>query len=208
MAAREKTSKERSWSRQPGNGDRDRHRPTGQRDIPVSSRRSSTSTSETGRQRNAPGTNLTRPAASSSPFGVMHQLSDEMSRLFSSFGFGRELGRFGFEQPMWAPQVDVLRRGDELVVRADLPGLEKEDITVDVTDNLLTIRGERREETEEEREGYYWHERSAGSFLRSIPLPEGAQVEQADARFENGVLEVTLPAPERETSRGRRIDIR
>jgi HSP20 family protein len=142
-----------------------------------------------------------------SPFSLMRELSDEMSRIFTDFG-GAERGMRAFEGT-WSPQVDVLRRGDDVVVRADLPGLRKDDITVDVTENVLTIRGERREEQKEEREGYYWHERSEGSFMRSIPLPEGANAERASARFDNGVLEVSVPAPTREEeSRGRRIEIR
>ena len=103
----------------------------------------------------------------------------------------------------------MLKRGNELVVRADLPGLKKEDISIDVADNVLTIHGERREESREEREGYYWHERRAGSFYRSIPLPEGSDTEHARARFSDGVLEVSVPTPreEEESSRGRRIRI-
>ena len=69
-------------------------------------------------------------------------------------------------------------------------------------------RFERRDETREERDGYYWHERTAGSFVRSIPLPDGADTDNAKARFENGVLEVSVPAPEDQSSRGRRIEIR
>jgi HSP20 family protein len=164
------------------------------------------------RERSSTDVNVRRPSTGrstsafqdfGSPFGLMRRFSDEMSSLFDSFGMGRD-----FETTLWSPQVDVLRRGDNVVVRADLPGLSKDDITVDVRDNALIIRGERRNESEEEREGYYWHERSEGSFSRRIPLPEGADAERATARFENGVLEVSVPAPTREESRGRRIDIR
>ncbi len=141
------------------------------------------------------------------PFGLLQGMGTDMSRLFGDFPFARDFGTWG-ETGMQIPKVDVLRRGDDLVVRADLPGLSKEDVSVDVTDNALTIRGERREEREEEREGYYLHERSEGSFYRTIPLPEGADVDNADARFENGVLEVRLRAPQEEGRRGRRIEIR
>jgi HSP20 family protein len=127
-----------------------------------------------------------------------------MSRYFGRLGLG---GDMLWSDQRWLPQVDVLRRGDELVVRADLPGLKKDDISVDVADNVLTIRGQRKEESKEEREGYYWHERSEGSFYRRIPLPEGAKVDQASARFEDGVLEVALPAP-KDKERGRHIEIR
>jgi HSP20 family protein len=148
-----------------------------------------------------PGSSLTS-APEHWPFGL--RLWDDMSRFFGRLGMGREAL---WSDQRWLPNVDVLRRGDELVVRADLPGLKKDDISVDVANNVLTIRGERKEESKEEREGYYWHERSEGSFYRSIPLPEGANVEQARARFEDGVLEVALPAP-KEREGGRHIEVR
>ncbi|HSL69141.1 MAG TPA: Hsp20/alpha crystallin family protein [Longimicrobiales bacterium] len=198
MSARDK-SKEQSWSQTPSGRDR-----TTDQSVPVSGTRASGSTP---RQRVTSPSTLARARESTSPFGIMHRLSDEMSQFFNRFGLSRDVG-FGLEPSFWAPQVDVLRKGDDLVVRADLPGLSKDDISVDVTDNVLTIRGERREESKEEGEGYYWHERSSGSFARSIPLPESADPERANARFENGVLEVRLPAPEREETRGRRIDVK
>ena len=197
-ASEQRTSKERSGA--------------GEATRPSTHRRESTDFPVTHRGTRSSGLGRSSFA---SPFGLMHELSDEMSRLFQNFGFGRGFGigrAVGWgdeEESTWVPQVDVLRRGDQLVVRADLPGLEKDDITVDVTENVLTIRGERREEREEERGGYYWHERSAGAFVRSIPLPEGASPDEANARFENGVLEVSVPAPSREQEpRGRRIEIR
>jgi len=152
------------------------------------------------------GTGLT--SASNLPgYGTMRRLSDEMSRFFGNFGFGTDLST-SFDRGLSIPQVDVLRRGDDLVVRADLPGLSKENISIDVSGDVLTIRGERRDESREEREGYYWHERSSGSFARRIPLPENADVDHASASFENGVLEVRLPAPESNRSRDRHINIR
>ena len=157
-------------------------------------------------QRRSPTTDVAR-RGTRSPFGLLQEMSNEMSRLFDDFPFGRH-GGMGMARDVWSPQVDVLRKGDNLVVRADLPGLSKDDIAIDVTQDCLTIRGERTDVSEEEREGYYWHERSEGSFYRSIPLPEGADVDRADARFENGVLEVSLPAPRLDENRGRRIEIR
>ena len=152
-----------------------------------------------------------------SPFAFVRRFSEEMDRLFEDFGFGRSLqaptfgrglSRFGeVERSMWSPQVEVFERGGQLVVRADLPGLTKDDINIDITDDTLTIRGERREEREEDEEGYYRTERSYGSFYRSIPLPEGVNAENANATFRNGVLEVTMEAPQRE-SRSRRLEIR
>jgi HSP20 family protein len=108
---------------------------------------------------------------------------------------------------LWSPQIETFQRGNEFVVRADLPGLKKDDVKIDVTDDSLTIEGERREEYEEDREGYYRTERSYGSFCRVVPLPDGAITDSAKANFNNGVLEIVMQAPPREVSRGRRIEI-
>jgi HSP20 family protein len=106
---------------------------------------------------------------------------------------------------VWAPQIEVFQRDNELVVRADLPGMTRDDVAVEVTEEAVTIQGERRHESEEEREGFYRSERIYGSFYRVIPLPEGAISEQAKANFRDGVLEITMPAPPK--SKGRRIEI-
>jgi HSP20 family protein len=156
---------------------------------------------------------------SGSPFTFMRRFSEEMDRLFEDFGFGRgwlapSFGRdffpagFGdFGQTAWSPQVEVFEREGQLVVRADLPGLTKDDVKVEVTDNALMISGERKGEHEEKREGYYRSERSYGSFYRRIPLPEGASADDANATFNNGVLEITMQAPQRQT-RSRRLEIK
>src|SRR5262249_46678653 len=111
------------------------------------------------------------------------------------------------ESAMWAPQMEVFHRDNELVVRADLPGLTKNDVKVDVTENGITIQGERKHEHDEEHEGMYRSERSYGSFYRMIPLPEGAITDQAKATFKDGVLEVTMPAPPEQVRHGRRVEI-
>lgn len=113
----------------------------------------------------------------------------------------------GAEWEAWAPDVDVFQRGNDLVIRADLPGLTRDDVKVDVTEDGITIQGERRREHEEEREGVYRSERSYGSFSRVIPLPEGTITDQAKASFEKGVLEITMPAPPEQVRRGRRVEI-
>jgi HSP20 family protein len=151
-----------------------------------------------------------------SPFSFMRRFSEEMDRLFDDFGFGgdlfapafgRELTRFG-EAGQWSPQVEVFERGGQLVVRADLPGMTKDDINVEVADDAIVIRGERRSEREENEEGYYRSERSYGSFYRRIPLPEGVNAENANATFRNGMLEITMPAPQRAEQRRRQLEIR
>lgn len=108
---------------------------------------------------------------------------------------------------LWTPQIETFLQGDEFIVRADLPGMKKDDVRIEVADDSLTIEGERKEEHKEEREGYYRSERSYGSFCRVVPLPEGAISESAKAAFNNGVLEVTIQAPPREVSRKRRVEI-
>jgi HSP20 family molecular chaperone IbpA len=108
---------------------------------------------------------------------------------------------------LWAPEIETFQRGDQFVVRADLPGLKKEDVNIDLADDAITIQGERREEREEDREGYYRSERTYGSFYRVVPLPEGAITESAKAGFKDGVLEITVQAPPREVSRRRRLEI-
>jgi HSP20 family protein len=147
------------------------------------------------------------------PFAVIHQLQSEMDRLFHDFGSGLGLRRLRGDRDsgiadMWNPQVDIFRRNDSIVVRADLPGVSREDVSVDLEEGVLTIRGERRHDAEEEREGYYWSERSFGSFERSIPLPEGVDESKAAATFKDGVLEVTMPAPKEQSPRKRRVEIR
>jgi HSP20 family protein len=152
------------------------------------------------------------------PFRALDRFADEMDRIFDNFGFGR-----GWLAPrssqwlapsrsagasLWAPDVEVYQRNNELVVRADLPGLKKEDVKVDVTDNAITIQGERRQEEESERGGVYRSERSYGSFYRAIPLPEGTITDQAKATFKDGVLEITKPAPPEQVTRGRRLEIK
>jgi len=146
--------------------------------------------------------------SSASPFGsIFQRWNDEMDRFFSDFGLGRNR-LAGAQGALWSPQVEVFQRGNELIVRAELPGLSKDDVKVEINDNVLTIQGERKQEHEEEREGWYRNERSYGSFYRAIPLPEGTIGDSAKASFKNGVLEITLQAPPQEVSRGRRLEIK
>jgi HSP20 family protein len=109
---------------------------------------------------------------------------------------------------MWAPRIEAFQRGDQFIVRAELPGLKKEDVRVNVTDDSIVIEGERRDEFENTHGDVYHTERSYGSFYREIPLPEGAIGDKADASFRNGVLEVKLQAPPNEVRRGRSVEIK
>ena len=102
----------------------------------------------------------------------------------------------------------MFERGNNLVVRADLPGLSREDLDVEVDDDALIIRGERRNELEDDQEGYYRSERSYGSFYRAIPLPENIDPTSCQATFKEGVLEVTFPKPQRPVAKAKRVEVR
>jgi HSP20 family protein len=139
---------------------------------------------------------------------MMRRFTKNMERLFDDFrGFNFptffktdfEPFRMELENVAWVPQIEILQNNGQFMVRADLPGLTKDDVKVELTDDILTISGERKEEKEEKREGFYRSERSYGSFYRQIPLPEGVKTEKAAATFRNGVLEITMPAQQVET---------
>lgn len=140
---------------------------------------------------------------------MLQQFADEMDRMFGDFGFRHGLTRppTAREGMAWTPRIDVTQRNNELVIRADLPGMKKDDVRVDSTDDAITIQGERHREHNEERDGVYRSERSYGIFFRAIPLPNGAIADQAKASFKDGVLEITMPAPPEHVNRGRRLEI-
>jgi HSP20 family protein len=149
------------------------------------------------------------------PFSLMRRMMEDLDRLFDDFGTRREQTQTGRRDLMrrsterevfWTPDVDVFERDGKLVVRADLPGLSPDDVRVEVEDGALTIEGERRQEREIEGAGTYHAERVYGMFRRVIPLPDGVDPESAEARFENGVLEVSIQLPAQK-GRGKRVEI-
>jgi HSP20 family protein len=115
-------------------------------------------------------------------------------------------GSLSSTRATWLPQVEVLQRGGNLVVRADLPGLRPDEVRVEVDNGALTISGERSYLAEDDDEGVFHSERVYGSFLRTIPLPQGVNPEDVQARFADGVLEVTIPLPKE--SRSKRVEVR
>jgi HSP20 family protein len=127
---------------------------------------------------------------SMNPFALMRQLTEDMDRMFS------QMPRGAVEGGVWSPLMEVKEKEGKLHVTAELPGLKKEDVKVHIDGDTLVVEGERKQEKEEKREGYYRSERSYGKFYRSILLPEGAKTDQAAAEFNNGVLEVSIPIPE------------
>ena len=119
----------------------------------------------------------------------------EMNRVFDNMLGGlmrRSGGQQRAEVTEWAPAIDVLTENGDLVIRAELPGVKQEDVDITLQDNVLTVSGQRKAEQEEERGGYYVRERQYGSFSRSLTVPEGVDESKIHARYETGVLEVTV----------------
>ncbi len=107
----------------------------------------------------------------------------------------------------WAPDVDVFRKDDQIIVRADLPGMKPEDIEVSLERDTLFIRGKREEEREVREEDYYCAERAVGAFSRAVALPEGVKAETVQATYRNGVLEITIPAPARREIKAIKVNV-
>ena len=135
-----------------------------------------------------------------SPITLMRRLTEDLDRAFSGLGRFSQRGT-SEEEFAWMPTVEVTQSGNNLVIRADLLGLSENDVTVEATEEGLILQGEREREETREESGVYRSERVYGRFHRFIPLPENAKIDQAQANFRNGVLEVTVPAPELERKR-------
>ena len=146
------------------------------------------------------------PDLFASPFSFMRRFGEGMEQLFSDFPSGGLMSRGFGAMASWTPQIEVFRREGQLVIRADLPGMRKDDVQVELRDDALVLRGERQEERREEREGFFTSERSYGRFYREIPLPDGVDPEGATANFRDGVLEILMPLEESQ-ARGRKLEI-
>ena len=144
------------------------------------------------------------------PFALLRQMTSELDRAFEGWPSFRwpSLGLFAVpESTAWSPKIDVFERDGRLVTRVDLPGMKKEDVSVEVTDGHLTLAGERKREAEEKKNDYYRLEREYGSFHRTVPLPEGVKIEDVKATFAEGVLEVSVPLPARPEAKVRKVQI-
>lgn len=149
------------------------------------------------------------PTRAMSPF-------EEMDRLMESFFPRHWLRPFRWEMPSWAelgaplemkmPRVDVIDRDDEVVVRAEIPGVDKEDLEVSMTDTAVTIQGCTSHESKEEKGNYYRSEISRGSFSRTVALPSDVDSEKAKAVFKDGILELTIPKVEKAKRKSIPID--
>jgi len=150
----------------------------------------------------------TEPARALSPF-------EEMERRFEDL-FRRP---FSLLEPSWwprlrmqemeevAPKVDIFEEGDNFVVKAEIPGMKKEEIEVNLTDDMVTISGEKKKEEKVEKKDYYRFERSFGSFSRSFRLPKDVQADKAKAIFKDGVLELKVPKTEEAKKKEKKVPI-
>ncbi len=129
------------------------------------------------------------------PFREVSRLRREMDRLWDDyFGPGRKA--FAPTAMEFSPSVDVAETADKVVVTAEVPGIDVNDIDISLTGDILTIKGEKKSEREEKEENYHLVERSYGSFARSLQLPAGVQADKIEATYKQGVLTVTCPKKE------------
>ncbi len=140
---------------------------------------------------------------------------DDLERWFESM-WSRPSSLFGpslwpasrlMEMKELSPSVDIYEEGNELVMKADLPGVKRDEITIDLTGNTLTISGEKKQEEKVEKENYYRYERCHGSFHRSFELPEDIDTEKVSAHFEDGVLEIRIPKTEEAIGKSKKIPV-
>jgi HSP20 family protein len=129
------------------------------------------------------------------PVRELNTLQNEMNRLFNTL-FDAPVPNGNASVRRWIPAMDLVETDENFVLRADLPGVSESDVNIELEDNVLTVSGERKSEHEERKEGYYRVERAAGSFSRSLTLPEGVSPEAIKANFDKGVLEIRIPKPE------------
>ena len=138
------------------------------------------------------------------PFRDLRTLQEEVNRLFST-NLTRAFDDQGIGRGAWAPSVDIYENKDQIVLEAELPGMNQEDFDLSIENNVITLRGERKFEKTEESDNYHRVERSYGAFTRSFTLPQTVSAESATAEYNNGVLRVTLP--KREETKARRIQV-
>lgn len=139
-----------------------------------------------------------------------YSLQKEMNSLFDNFFRGFDVAPRGFAAGMagFSPSVDVKENEKEFIIKAELPGVEEKDIDVTVTNDSITIKGEKKEEKEDKDKNYYYMERSYGSFCRVIPLEAEIEADKAEARFKNGILDIKIPKNQSAREKGTRVAIK
>ena len=136
-----------------------------------------------------------KPFRELEPFRDFDRMKREMDRLWNSFSEGG-LRRRTDEDGVWLPSLDISETKNDLVVKAELPGMDPKDIGISLSDGSLTIKGEKKQEREEKEENYHFIERSYGSFCRSVRLPKEVKHDKVSASFKDGVLKIVLPKSE------------
>ena len=139
------------------------------------------------------------------PFRDLRSLQDEVNRLFTG-NVGRTFDDEGIARGSWHPSCDIYENKEQIVLEAELPGMNREDFDLSIENNVVTLRGERRFEKRDDTDNYHRVERAYGSFTRSFTLPNSVTAEGASADYRNGVLRVTIP--KREETKARRIEVK
>lgn len=141
-----------------------------------------------------------RDTGALSPWSALRDLESRMNRMF------KDLPAVDWPTLEWAPAADLRETADAYLLDVDLPGMKREDIELSVVDNYISIKGERKHENKEERDGYHLYERHYGSFQRSFEIAGGFDAEKVNARYENGVLHLTVP--KREEAKPKQIEVK
>lgn len=129
-------------------------------------------------------------------FRGLQSLQHDMNRIFDEFFRGDLLANDSFFARDWNPAVDILENNDQFVLKAEIPGMTKDDVKITLENNVLTIRGEKKNESDKKEGDYHRIERSYGSFERSFTIPGTIKVNDIDAQYKDGVLTLTLPKAE------------
>ncbi len=136
-----------------------------------------------------------KPLWELTPFGTFERMRREMDRFWDSFLEGRLRGR-PEEEGEWYPTLDVAETKNEVIVKAEVPGMDPKDIDISLSDGMLIIKGEKKQEREEKEADYHLVERSYGAFTRSVQLPKEVQSDKISAAYKDGILKITLPKTE------------
>ncbi|MGD0278914.1 MAG: Hsp20/alpha crystallin family protein [Smithella sp.] len=140
-----------------------------------------------------------------------YSLQRDMNNLFDNFFRGFDAAPRGFaagDLERFTPSIDVKENEKEFLIKAELPGVEEKDIEVTVTDDSVTIKGEKKEEKEDKNKDYYYMERSYGSFSRAIPLEAQIESGKAEASFKNGILDIKIPKNQSAKAKGTKVPIK
>ena len=139
------------------------------------------------------------------PFSLLRR---EMDSLFDNFYRGFDIEPFEGHLGTFSPSVDVTENDKEIKISAELPGMDEKDIDVSLQNDMLTIKGEKKEEKEDKGKDYYRMERSYGSFIRTIPLPNEVETDKVEAKFKKGVLSITLPKTAKAVAETKKIAVK